>query len=139
MKRIDITKMMKENSLDNLDERRILGMEFIKMGDKYLIKNSNGVIVDEKEKLKLENNEMVIKDVESNLCQKETTKKTTSRGSSSRKPFSEGFEETSPGVINTAERAKHKFAIAVIIKAVGKNFLTSEPSASTPFTNLPIP
>lgn len=75
MKRIDITKMMKENSLDNLDERRILGMEFIKMGDKYLIKNSNGVIVDEKEKLKLENNEMVIKDVESNLCQKETTKK----------------------------------------------------------------
>lgn len=75
MKRIDITKMMKENSLDNLEERRILGMEFIKMGDKYLIKNSNGVIVDEKEKLKLENNEMVIKDVESNLCQKETTKK----------------------------------------------------------------
>ena len=75
MKRIDITKMMKENSLDNLEKRRILGMEFIKMGDKYLIKNSNGVIVDEKEKLKLENNEMVIKDVESNLCQKETTKK----------------------------------------------------------------
>lgn len=75
MKRIDITKMMKENSLDNLEERRILGMEFIKMGDKYLIKNSNGVIVDEKEKLKLENNEMVIKDVESNNCQKETTKK----------------------------------------------------------------
>lgn len=75
MKKIDITKMMKENSLDNLEERRILGMEFIKMGDKYLIKNSNGVIVDEKEKLKLENNEMVIKDVESNLCQKETTKK----------------------------------------------------------------
>lgn len=75
MKRIDITKMMKENSLDSLEERRILGMEFIKMGDKYLIKNSNGVIVDEKEKLKLENNEMVIKDVESNLCQKETTKK----------------------------------------------------------------
>ena len=75
MKRIDITKMMKENSLDSLEERRILGMDFIKMGDKYLIKNSNGVIVDEKEKLKLENNEMVIKDVESNLCQKETTKK----------------------------------------------------------------
>lgn len=75
MKKIDITKMMKENNLDNLEERRILGMEFIKIGDKYLIKNSNGVIVDEKEKLKLENNEMVIKDVESNNCQKETTKK----------------------------------------------------------------
>ena len=73
MKKIDITKMLKDNMLENREE--ILGMEFIKMGDKYLIKNSNGVIVDEKEKLRLENNEMVIKDVESNLCQKETTKK----------------------------------------------------------------
>ena len=75
MKRIDITKMLKDNYLDNEERKEILGMEFIKMGDKYLIKNSNGVIVDEKEKLKLENNEMVIKDIESNLCQKETTKK----------------------------------------------------------------
>jgi hypothetical protein len=75
MKRIDITKMLKDNYLDNEERKEILGMEFIKMGDKFLIKNSNGVIVDEKEKLKLENNEMVIKDVESNLCQKETTKK----------------------------------------------------------------
>ncbi len=75
MKKIDITKMLKDNYLDYEERKEILGMEFIKMGDKYLIKNSNGVIVDEKEKLKLENNEMVIKDVESNLCQKETTKK----------------------------------------------------------------
>lgn len=75
MKKIDITKMLKDNYLDNEERKEILGMEFIKMGDKFLIKNSNGVIVDEKEKLKLENNEMVIKDVESNLCQKETTKK----------------------------------------------------------------
>ena len=73
MKQIDITKMLKDNMLENREE--ILGMEFIKMGDKFLIKNSNGVVVDEAEKLKLENNEMVIKDVESNLCQKETTKK----------------------------------------------------------------
>lgn len=75
MKRIDITKMLKDNYLDNEERKEILGMDFIKMGDKYLIKNSNGIIVDEKEKLKLENDEMVIKDVESNLCQKETTKK----------------------------------------------------------------
>lgn len=75
MKQIDITKMLKDNYLDNEERKEILGMEFIKMGDKYLIKNSNGIVVDEKEKLKLENNEMVIKDVESNLCQKETTKK----------------------------------------------------------------
>ena len=50
-------------------------MEFIKHGDKYLIKGSNGIIVDEAEKLKLENQEMIIKDFESNNCQKETTKK----------------------------------------------------------------
>ena len=75
MKKIDITRMLKDNYLDNEERKEILGMEFIKIGDKFLIKNSNGVIVDEKEKLKLENNEMVIKDVESNLCQKETTKK----------------------------------------------------------------
>ena len=48
-------------------------------------------------------------------------------------------KETSPGVINTADNAKQRFAIAVMIKAVGKNFLTSEPSARTPFTNLPMP
>ena len=75
MKRRDITKMLKDNYLDNEERKEILGMEFIKMGDKYLIKNSNGVVVDEKEKLKLENNEMVIKDFSSNKCQKETTKK----------------------------------------------------------------
>ena len=73
MKRIDITKMLKDNMLENREE--ILGMEFIKMGDKYLIKNSNGIVVDEAEKLKLENNEMVLKDFSSNKCQKETTKK----------------------------------------------------------------
>lgn len=78
MKRIDITKMLKENSLDFEERKEILGMEFIKMGDKYLIKNSNGIIVDEKEKLKLENNELVLKDVSSNNCQKETTKKISS-------------------------------------------------------------
>ena len=50
-------------------------MEFIKVRNGYLIKGSNGRIVSEKEKLQLENNEMVIKDFESNNCQKETTKK----------------------------------------------------------------
>ena len=50
-------------------------MEFIKVRNGYLIKGSNGRVVSEKEKLQLENNEMVIKDFESNNCQKETTKK----------------------------------------------------------------
>ena len=50
-------------------------MEFIKHGDNYLIKNSNGMIVSPEEKLKLEKKELVIKDMESNKCQQDTTKK----------------------------------------------------------------
>lgn len=50
-------------------------MEFIKLGKKYLIKNSNGRIVDEKTKLELENKELIIKDITGCECQKETTKK----------------------------------------------------------------
>lgn len=50
-------------------------MEFIKLGKKYLIKNSNGRIVSEKEKLELENKELVLKDITGCECQKETTKK----------------------------------------------------------------
>ena len=75
---------MKQINFKNLNERNefsltnFLGgieMEFIKHGDKYLIKGSNGIIVDEVEKLKLETQEMIIKDFESNNCQQETTKK----------------------------------------------------------------
>jgi hypothetical protein len=50
-------------------------MEFIKVGKNYMIKNSNGRIVSEKEKLELENKELVIKDITGCECQKETTKK----------------------------------------------------------------
>ena len=50
-------------------------MEFIKKGNNYLIKNSNGRVVSEKEKLELENGELIIKDITSNECQQETTKK----------------------------------------------------------------
>lgn len=52
-----------------------INMEFIKHGDNWLIKNSNGRIVSDKEKMQLEKKEMVIKDVESNQCQAKTTKK----------------------------------------------------------------
>lgn len=75
MKQIDITKMIMDNDLFFEERKEILGMEFIKMGDKYLLKDSNGIVVDEEEKLKLENNEMVLKDFSSNKCQEETTKK----------------------------------------------------------------
>jgi hypothetical protein len=50
-------------------------MEFIKLGKRYLIKNSNGRIVSEKEKLELENNELIIQDITGCGCQGETTKK----------------------------------------------------------------
>ena len=50
-------------------------MEFIKYGDKYLVKDSPNIIVSEEEKLKLERKELVLKDIESSECQKETTKK----------------------------------------------------------------
>lgn len=50
-------------------------MEFIKVGKNYMIKGSNGYIVSEEEKIKLENKELVLKDIEGCDCQKETTKK----------------------------------------------------------------
>lgn len=53
-------------------------MEFIKVGkDKWLIKSSNGRLISEKEKLQLENEELIIKDFKSNECQGKTTKKIT--------------------------------------------------------------
>lgn len=50
-------------------------MEFVKVGKNYLIKNSNGRIVTEKEKLELENHELVLEDINSSGCVKEITKK----------------------------------------------------------------
>lgn len=75
MKQINIDDFIIKNDLNITERLEVLGMEFIKVGDKYMLKGSNGIIVDEKEKLKMENNEMVIKDFTSNKCQQETTKK----------------------------------------------------------------
>lgn len=50
-------------------------MEFVKVGKNYMVKGSNGRIVSEKEKLQLENNELILKDIKGCDCQKETTKK----------------------------------------------------------------
>lgn len=86
--------MMINNGMD-IDRKEILGMEFIKVGDKFMIKDSNGIIVDEKEKLRLENRELVIKDVESNLCQKETTRK-LSKNKKKLEELDENIEETKP-------------------------------------------
>lgn len=75
MKKIDITKMMQENDFADIDRKEILGMEFIKQTNgTYLIKNSNGRVVSEKEKLQLENNELVLEDIKKD-CAKDITKK----------------------------------------------------------------
>ena len=75
MKKINLEKLMSENSLDIKERMRLLGMNFIKNGDKWIIEGSNGVIVNETEKLKLEQGELVIKDIESNVCQENNRKK----------------------------------------------------------------
>lgn len=76
MKRINFETLNERNdhSLSQFIERGV-NMEFIKKGNNYLIKNSNGRVVSEKEKLELENGELIIKDITSNECQQETTKK----------------------------------------------------------------
>jgi hypothetical protein len=75
---------MKKINFENLNERndyqigKLIGgikMEFIKYGDKYVVKNSGGKVVSEKEKLQMEKRELIFKDIESNNCQGETTKK----------------------------------------------------------------
>lgn len=51
-------------------------MEFRKLvNGRYLIVNSNNIIVSEEEKLKLEKRELVLEDINSSDCQKKTTKK----------------------------------------------------------------
>jgi hypothetical protein len=75
---------LKQINFNNLNERNeyslsnFLGgleMEFIKKGKNYLIKDSNGRIVSEEEKLQLEKNELILEDLKSNGCQGKTTKK----------------------------------------------------------------
>lgn len=76
MKKINIDKLYNENdyTLQSL-VKGVEGMEFIKYGDKWLIKNTPGIVVSDEEKLKLEKKELILKDIEGCECQKETTKK----------------------------------------------------------------
>lgn len=95
MKQINITKMMIDNSLNFTDERRILGMDIIKRPDgNYIIKDS-GIVISEKEKLQLENNELVIQDLNSK-CAKDITKKITKNKKRIEEIDNENIEETKP-------------------------------------------
>ena len=75
MKQININDFIYKNDLNTKDRMEVLGMEFVKVGKNYMIKNANGRIVSEKEKLQLENKELVLEDIKSNGCQGKTTKK----------------------------------------------------------------
>lgn len=75
MKQININDFIYKNDLNIKDRMEVLGMEFIKVGKNYMVKNANGRIVSEKEKLQLENKELVLEDIKSNGCQGKTTKK----------------------------------------------------------------
>ena len=75
MKQINFDKLNERNEFSLSNYIGGIEMEFIKKGKNYLIKNSNGRIVSEEEKLKLENKELILQDISSNNCQQETTKK----------------------------------------------------------------
>ena len=75
MKKINFKDLNERNEFSLTNYIGGIEMEFIKKGKNYLIKNSNGVIVSEEEKLKLENEELILRDLEGCGCQGETTKK----------------------------------------------------------------
>lgn len=75
MKKINLNKLMSDNGI-SIDRMEMLGMEFIKLKDgNYMIHNSNGKIVSEKEKLQMEKEGLIVEDFKSNKCQKEAKKK----------------------------------------------------------------
>ena len=93
MKQINITKMMYDNSLNYDEQRRMLGMEVIKRADgNYIIKDS-GLVISEKEKLQLENNELILQDLKSN-CAKDITKKISKNKKRIEEIENEDIEET---------------------------------------------
>lgn len=76
MKQINLNKFIIDNDLTLENEMEVLGMKFIKLKDgNYMINNSNGRVVSEKEKLQLENNELVLEDIKCKTCVKDITKK----------------------------------------------------------------
>lgn len=84
-----------DNDLYSQERVVLLGMEFIKQKDgNYLVVNSNGKIVSEKEKLQLENNELVFKDIECKTCVKDITKKISKNKKRIKEIENEDIEET---------------------------------------------
>lgn len=70
--------------------------EFTKLGKRYIVKNSNGIIVDEKTKLEMENKQLILEDIDGCNCQKETTKKLTKNKKRLKEIEQEELEKTAP-------------------------------------------
>ncbi len=78
MKKVNFKDLNERNDYSLFDFlERGVNMEFIKKGQNYLIKDSGGKIVSEKEKLQLEKEELILEDIKSSNCQGKTTKKIT--------------------------------------------------------------
>lgn len=74
-------------------------MEFIKVGDLYLVKGSNAYYVSEAEMNKMINKEEVIKDITSNECQNKKSKKgSVDNGSNELKPTQSNVEQETVSV-----------------------------------------
>jgi hypothetical protein len=107
MKRINFEELDKRNdySLFQFLERG-LNMEFIKIGKNYMIKDSNGRIVSEKEKLQLENNELILNDIKSNNCQENTTKKISKNKKKIKELEKDDNTEVTDDIIKEADTTK---------------------------------
>lgn len=80
-----------------------------------MIKGSNGRIISEEEKIKLENKELVLKDIEGCECQKETTKKI----SKNKKRLKEIEKDAFIPVSESKEFKKIKKSIETALKEEG--------------------
>lgn len=98
-------------------------MEFIKIGKNYLIKNSNGRVVSEKEKLQLENNELILEDIKS-PCAKEITKKI----SKNKKRIKE-IEQEEKGIITNVSFSEERLEPKAIVKLVKETALQDKENA----------
>lgn len=74
-------------------------MEFIKVGKNWLIKNSNGKIINDKEKKQLEKQEIVIEDKHCEECEIKPIKKKTKKTATSKKEVTNDFIQETDIVI----------------------------------------
>lgn len=93
MKKIDIENLSLKNEYE-LDEfiKGVVGMQFIKYGENYIIKGSNGKIISEKEKLELEKNNIIEEDCG---CKVEKIKKVSKINKKLKEVVDDTIEETS--------------------------------------------